>query len=1364
VDQIPSLDPFADWFSPVPPAPEGTALNLLTVVNRITVVRDPVTPLAQPTPIGVFSVPTPQANRRVLTLAPGQVLLSSRQLVPGGGDAITGFDITSGTLTFQADVTVVSGVIHVPSAGLVQLDAALQAPSAPSPGTGPGADASAVTASLPASVTIQFSQAGGAITQLADFGVTVYGTAMTMSPSNAAPSYNPELQQVLVPASVTQASFAVGQDLSTLLSLGGSAPVRAGAWALPVMSVLPPPGAVLGAGTVEFACAAGLAATWAGIGQAVAAQTAVILAAPGQIGVVLDVQAQSLAETFQLWQEAGGARNSTVDFSYPAQFALVYSAQPGQETLLLTGSASAHLDRPLRADGTRFALPVPACSQQLVLTAGGLQLTLNGGPEQPPNDPLIPLALENALLEVRTPESFSLAGTLAGTSVAAGTIALGFPLHVIVPTLPDPYACSVPASTTAGQQQDDLGQLIGTITWSSPASAELGFSCQPTSGAIPRLLDLSSQADQLGVMSGSDLIELTVAQLTLQVPGFAIGIFTVPEISWEPMVLDPPPESQSVATIPPDDGGLSTVKADTVQLVPVSPAVVANAIVQSVGGGDPAGASLTLPFGMAGDITTFSGATVDLNQPAFSDSLTGGIQIRMQPPAPDKQDAAFPGSATITTPYGQDVLGADVTNLFNQDFIGQSLPLRRYDLSGYGASLCSDWRSLNPAPAAIIKVQFSVFTGRTAYEVVEAQSLIYPWIINVVRTVTIERADLGGILNYDTGWQPASDGDFNFPPPPSPPFNVQSGPVNSVVNVRNIRDNGPLFPAGGATWRPVLFDADVELNANIAIDSGASGPNAVASRDMTGYLLETAKYIPTADDVTALLSTNTAAGPVSCTVTIAGSGAQLRASEVDVTGFLTGTTCVIVAALRGSPVLPPDGAWSVGKRAVGGSSPPLPLDPRFPVPLVQNAAQPSMWYYADPADILNLAGGTPAMEYGLLQSTGTQKLFFAQPQITQGMQSIQPQVQPHLADVGALLNAAGAFPDLRAALQIPAPFPGLNTSNPNGITFQPDSFALAVDPPTNQHPLPSDTLINFGADVLQVKLAYSKDGLTPGDAVVDIQPGSWQINLTGISLPVITPFGPENNPLLRIVGDFEASSIGAPTLSNLDVVYGSVLSEVQQVFSSLQHLAPFLPDATSLDVHFSDGKLTIRDTIALPQLPLGLGYVTDVSLDLGMSLQLSPQSLEFTAGIGSEQKPFHWLLSPLSGTGAVVVGMKDGLPDILVQAGLGVGLSIDIGIAEGSASIVLQVQVAIDGPQIHLAALLTGNASVDVLEGLASASLTMTASLGITLEDPPTSADFTASVSVGIHITVCWMVHIDFDGDWQFTQNVQLPTGSVIPT
>jgi hypothetical protein len=81
---------------------------------------------------------------------------------------------------------------------------------------------------------------------------------------------------------------------------------------------------------------------------------------------------------------------------------------------------------------------------------------------------------------------------------------------------------------------------------------------------------------------------------------------------------------------------------------------------------------------------------------------------------------------------------------------------------------------------------------------------------------------------------------------------------------------------------------------------------------------------------------------------------------------------------------------------------------------------------------------------------------------------------------------------------------------------------------------------------------------------------------------------------------------------------------------------------------------------------------------------------------------------------------------------------------------------------------------VDVLDGLASASLTLSAALGVSLQPaipipnllpgPPEqlqipSIDITliAAVSVGIHLTVCWVVSVNWDGSWQFSQSFNTP-------
>jgi hypothetical protein len=247
---------------------------------------------------------------------------------------------------------------------------------------------------------------------------------------------------------------------------------------------------------------------------------------------------------------------------------------------------------------------------------------------------------------------------------------------------------------------------------------------------------------------------------------------------------------------------------------------------------------------------------------------------------------------------------------------------------------------------------------------------------------------------------------------------------------------------------------------------------------------------------------------------------------------------------------------------------------------------------------------------------------------------------------------------------------------------------------------------------------------------------------------------------------------GKPTFSNIGVTYGSSLAEIQQVLTEVEQFIAFLPakEKTGLDVSFAGSKLRIREAFPLPQLPLGLGYIEDFSLDLGFDIDVLEGSLGFFVGLGDEQNPFHWLVSPLSGNGMLQLGASDQL-GVVMQAGIGVGLAIDFAIVSGSASIVLAVRFDTTNHPIGVMVLLTGQASVDVLEGLASASLTLTAGVGVAVQPgpaglltsiPPDPIEFlketvvtlSAEVAVGIHISICWVVHVDFDGSWPFSETI----------
>jgi len=164
------------------------------------------------------------------------------------------------------------------------------------------------------------------------------------------------------------------------------------------------------------------------------------------------------------------------------------------------------------------------------------------------------------------------------------------------------------------------------------------------------------------------------------------------------------------------------------------------------------------------------------NRPSFND-LLGGIQLSLTGGNSGNKDVAnqFHGAtlqlnnvlnmAGVQT--NASTLGYDVTTIFNGEFYFQqpdksSVPLTRFDLSGYGASIFSKWFDRNAEFATTSKAAFDVFVGRTAHEVIQVKSVIYPWGIHVVRTITLFRAASGLEYRYDSGWKAESNGEFDF--------------------------------------------------------------------------------------------------------------------------------------------------------------------------------------------------------------------------------------------------------------------------------------------------------------------------------------------------------------------------------------------------------------------------------------------------------------------------------------------------------------------------------------------------------------------------------------------------------------------------
>jgi hypothetical protein len=962
-------------------------------------------------------------------------------------------------------------------------------------------------------------------------------------------------------------------------------------------------------------------------------------------------------------------------------------------------------------------------------------------------------------------------------------------------------------------------------------------------GAV--LMDLSTRASQLGVevVTGErEDLEYTIDGLSVRGPSTLLPLTTLPAIAWEPMydlstAVDAGVNDNELLHPPDGDGPFSQVRCTSGTLIPISPLQSLQAVLDAGTGGFTA--QLTLPFGMVGalDSTTQNGTILPeltLIQPVFPAAITpagttytGAWQISIAAPNPTDPDPVLAGRTYLRTQndnppapslsYGEMVLGTDVKDIFSSRFdpptgskIGTGVPLRRYDLTGYGASTFSEWTNTAPAVTDVIKAHFHVLVGRTSHEVIQVQSLIYPWAIKVVRTITIDRQGSGVVQRYDSGWQAASEGVFAYPAATGITANeIHAGVIGGVINVKNIQELGfpvntegtPDIPdTSGAKpmaipVQPVTFDADVIIQPqHEVVQGGSTQPDltgvehtVVPSTGVTGFIGLQYDYHLSLVDMAGFSQLSTGAGgPINATIMLGGvkTKSLLRATEFDATPVNdTATSGLgIVGAVRGIPKLSSDGSWSVAARTQQQQAP-VALPPNAGAPVVQpnksGTSTPDVYiHYANPADLFRLASGSttpPETLYGFMQSTGTQSNILSRPILTAGSPNLTLGDALNVAHAGALLGAISSFPGISNCLQF-------LSSELEPITNQLEAPSLS----TTQNLWVSQTVRAKPVPLITTSIAdvnlyfYPPDSPMPPakPATPDVQitlgsptPPSWSLAVNNISIGLVIP-ALGNTPVIWFVGGFTADADTTPAFPNLQTQFDTPLKVLATLFTILNDIASVLsPGGSSspeviqphdsgssnsgLQVNFSDGKLSVSDDFTLPSIPLGLGQISNISLDIGTTLDILGLEIDFLVGIGSPTAPCQWTVDPLSGTICVQAGIQNNAMDILIQAGIGLGLAINLGIASGSASITIAVQLQINGSVITIMLLLTGQAQVDVLGGLASASITLTAGLGFTIDAPADEVGVIGTASVGIHISICWIINISFSGSWTFQK--QLP-------
>ena len=609
----------------------------------------------------------------------------------------------------------------------------------------------------------------------------------------------------------------------------------------------------------------------------------------------------------------------------------------------------------------------------------------------------------------------------------------------------------------------------------------------------------------------------------------------------------------------------------------------------------------------------------------------------------------------------------------------------------------SNWSNPNADPPATVKVRFDVMVGRTAYEVIQVKSVVFPCCAVFIRTITIQRTNSGGIVRSDSGWVAATPGLYKYPLLPFHP-----GVVKGFFNIRNIRDTAQVYEVNYGTdgilkLAAVYFDADIQIDDPIR---GATN-GLVTSPNQLGFVLlslpKSQTYLQPEQLAELLKSQGPLGGSVDCVVDVGKSGQHMRVTRVDFSTSLTpGGNPVFVGAARGSLALPNDGAWSITRQS---ADEPQALDPNFGVPLIRNGEaywvlnpasnNPSPLRFADPADLLR--PNNPASDYGLLFSTDTQRLLFSRPKIETGSRQITSTERPLLADMYALMTAVGIFPKASNCISVPTSNYGLEIQTGGG-------FKLALPFVDNKFAITPFTRNLTNSPPVRTYAEYADDRGRPTEVTIDIDslasPG-WSLKMSPVS--VVLDFDPFDN-LMRIVGNIEGQS-GVPTqISNPSIVYGSVLSPAQELITILKDFGLPIPMPVSMSNAGSDNKkyklVAQMNFGKLGSIATGVGKLK-IKLKLKLKLE-TPRS------------PLHSKIKDKIAFSVKVSGefQQEILPPKLLFGG---GLfQLEIGVSDDGDKV---------KPSIELAAGIVGSVGGDVIPKLVKLEATVKRGYFLAFED-----------------------------------------------
>ncbi|HKR85576.1 MAG TPA: hypothetical protein VJS37_15565 [Terriglobales bacterium] len=1028
------------------------------------------------------------------------------------------------------------------------------------------------------------------------------------------------------------------------------------------------------------------------------------------------------------------------------------------------------------------------------------------------------------------------------------------------------------------------GTLNSTL---QPSSRTLGNLFGPD---IFVLLDVSSNADQMGVslgtairvehdrLKGSTLrtadaawagsivskdFPLQILNMDVVASAQNLRAFTLPQISWEPVLNIPlaveggPQWDDTITTTPGlvvyDNDGIPTrIASESPYPVPIEPLPVTKHFLKEFNDKHvPRGmySAFTLPFALLAQAAftrtakgpVEDGCRVHFHRPQFA-KLRGGLQIRAQAPAAPslRTRSHFDGCTAqldnnlkwslLGIPLTGSTLGKTVRDIFNQEFLPggkPKVPLEHMEVSGYGASIFSHWLDENAAIAEVSQANFEVMVGRTADEVIQVRSILYPFAVHVVRTITLTRSSNGYVFRSDSGWKAESDGFFDFcyklnldgePPIPVPnPYVVHAQPLKGVSRVREIKDN---HEAGAFTssfrlddaqlpsqvrglslaqlqkmfakvatksdtmkveMQAVVFDADVHFDS--VISGGTKDPQygdyAVQSRKMLGYVQISPAAILVPDHVFAELlnfQNGSLGGPVNCIVDIGNSRQRIRLNRADVNPAMDASGRNIFAtAARGSLLLPQDGSWSVVKQQTDTGDV-KPVEEGQSVPLIK-ASGATNFRIANPADVVVPA--TSKVNYGVLQSTGTQKVLFNIPQFSPNQTKLKSD-ETYFADAYKLLNSKSVFPNIANALQL--------TNAEKEVDILGEGLMKMADRDIDLGSITPDSYECVFIDepkILRVYAQYKNTagnrtkltlGLDSAAALAD----KWKAAQSDVR--IVVDLGPFKE-LMWVDGNFHASSGLDPSYDSPHLQFGPLLDPVVNILRVLATLAGDDFD-NGMNVGMSNSpdnweyKFTCSQEIPVIQFPspeeltidptpplkleagLKVGFYFNEMLSLPSDLkQLVPACGAFVDFYGGlHVMCFSLQAAAIYAVGQVTLGIaadtKAG-KSLHMKFGFGVELVVGLPVvANVSVLYMVEVNVGISDTDLDVGAMMLFRGSAEICGGLVAVCIQIEAGGSIHRDLLKEETDCIAQVTFSINVTLLWVIDIHESDSWQESRQI----------